>query len=103
VIPLSHARHTTFPYTTLFRSTGTREVWEFGAGTGALALQILDELQRLGVEIERYTIVDLSGTLRARQQAKLVAHGGKVVWANARSEEHTSELQSRENLVCRLL
>lgn len=63
--------------------TATREVWEFGAGTGALALQILDELQRLGVEIERYTIVDLSGTLRARQQAKLVAHGGKVVWANA--------------------
>ena len=62
--------------------TGTREVWEFGAGTGALALQILDELDRLGVEIERYTIVDLSGTLRARQQAKLVAHAPKVVWAS---------------------
>ena len=63
--------------------TGTREVWEFGAGTGALALQILDELQRLGVEVERYTIVDLSGTLRARQQARLVAHAPKVVWASA--------------------
>lgn len=62
--------------------TGTREVWEFGAGTGALALQVLDELQRLGVEIERYTIVDLSGTLRARQQVKLVAHAPKVVWAH---------------------
>jgi SAM-dependent MidA family methyltransferase len=63
--------------------TGTREVWEFGAGTGALALQILDELERLGVEIDRYTIVDLSGTLRARQQAKLVAHGAKVAWAQS--------------------
>lgn len=62
--------------------TGTHEVWEFGAGTGALALQVLDELQRLGVAIERYTIVDLSGTLRARQQARLVAHAPKVVWAN---------------------
>ena len=62
--------------------TGTHEVWEFGAGTGALALQVLDELQRLGVAIERYTIVDLSGTLRARQQACLVAHAPKVVWAN---------------------
>src|SRR5690606_30518560 len=40
------------------------------------------------------------------------ATGGKIVWARlpcpapapaARSEEHTSELQSRENLVCRLL
>lgn len=62
--------------------TGTHEVWEFGAGTGALALQVLDELQRLGVAIERYTIVDLSGTLRARQQARLVAHAPRVVWAN---------------------
>ena len=42
----------------------------------------MDELQRLGVAIERYTIVDLSGTLRARQQARLVAHAPKVVWAN---------------------
>ena len=63
--------------------TDTREVWEFGAGTGALALQILDELQRLGVELERYTIVDLSGTLRARQQATLAGHAPQVVWANA--------------------
>ncbi|MDH1379445.1 SAM-dependent methyltransferase [Comamonas aquatica] len=64
-------------------ATGTREVWEFGAGTGALALQVLDELQRLGVAIERYTIVDLSGTLRARQQARLAAHAPTVVWADA--------------------
>ena len=62
--------------------TGTREVWEFGAGTGALALQILDELQQLGAELERYTIVDLSGTLRARQQAKLAAYMDKVHWVN---------------------
>ena len=62
--------------------TGTSELWEFGAGTGALALQVLDELQRLGVAIERYTIVDLSGTLRERQQARLTAHAPKVVWAN---------------------
>src|SRR5690606_40524318 len=30
-------------------------------------------------------------------------HGGCTVNASDRSEEHTSELQSRENLVCRLL
>ena len=62
--------------------TGTQKVWEFGAGTGALALQVLDELQRLGVEVVRYTIVDLSGTLRERQQARLAVHAPKVVWAN---------------------
>ena len=57
--------------------TGTREVWEFGAGSGALAGQLL---ATLGDAVERYTIVDLSGTLRARQQEALAPWGGKVQW-----------------------
>lgn len=57
--------------------TGTREVWEFGAGSGALALQLLDTL---GERVDRYRIVDLSGSLRERQQATLRAHGAKVEW-----------------------
>src|SRR5690606_40687691 len=32
-----------------------------------------------------------------------VPGGGSITGTNSRSEEHTSELQSRENLVCRLL
>ena len=63
--------------------THTREVWEFGAGTGALARQVLDELAALGVRPDRYTIVDLSGTLRARQQLRLVKYEGLVHWADA--------------------
>ncbi|MEJ8291957.1 SAM-dependent methyltransferase [Delftia tsuruhatensis] len=63
--------------------THTREVWEFGAGTGALALQVLDELAALGVRPDCYTIVDLSGTLRARQQLRLVKYEGLVHWADA--------------------
>jgi len=63
--------------------THTREVWEFGAGTGALALQVLDELAALGVRPDRYTIVDLSGTLRARQQLRLVKYESLVHWADA--------------------
>ncbi len=62
------------------RATRTREVWEFGAGSGALALQLLDSL---GDQVERYTIVDLSGALRARQQATLQAHAAKVRWVDA--------------------
>jgi SAM-dependent MidA family methyltransferase len=58
-------------------ATGTREVWEFGAGSGALALQLLDAL---GDRVARYTIVDLSGSLRARQQQRLRAHAGKLQW-----------------------
>nr|WP_310567935.1 SAM-dependent methyltransferase [Hydrogenophaga sp.] len=63
-------------------ATGTDEVWEFGAGTGALALQVLDALADLGQAPRRYTIVDLSGTLRARQQATLARHAERVVWAD---------------------
>ncbi|MFY7873690.1 MAG: class I SAM-dependent methyltransferase [Limnohabitans sp.] len=60
--------------------TGTHEVYEFGAGTGQLALQLLDAL---GGQVQRYTIIDLSGTLRARQAQTLAAHAGKVRWLDA--------------------
>ncbi len=60
-------------------ATGCDEIWEFGAGSGALASQLL---QALGDRVRRYTIVDLSGTLRARQQQALAAHGAKVQWAS---------------------
>ena len=59
-------------------ATGTAQLWEFGAGSGALASQILDTL---GPQIERYTIVDLSGSLVQRQRERLAAHGDKVQWA----------------------
>ncbi len=61
-------------------ATGTDEVWEFGAGTGALALQLLDSL---GDAVERYTIIDVSGTLRARQADTLLQHAHKVRWLDA--------------------
>ena len=64
------------------RATGTDEIWEFGAGSGALAAQVLDELARLGQPLARYTIVDVSGALRARQQERLAAHGPRVRWAD---------------------
>ena len=59
--------------------TQTDEVWEFGAGSGALALQLL---QSLGERVKRYTIVDLSGSLRERQQATLQAFGDRVRWVD---------------------
>jgi SAM-dependent MidA family methyltransferase len=59
--------------------TGTDEVWEFGAGTGALALQLM---QALGDQVRQYHIVDLSGTLRARQQETLAAHAHRVRWCH---------------------
>ncbi len=61
----------------------TSALWEFGAGSGALAEQLLDELAAQGVAVSRYTIVDLSGSLRARQQARLARFGERVQWADA--------------------
>ena len=58
-------------------ATATDEIWEFGAGSGALAAQLLSAL---GERVRRYVIVDLSGSLRARQQQTLSAWAGRVHW-----------------------
>lgn len=68
------------------QATGTDEVWEFGAGTGALAEQVLQALDRQGVTCRRYVIVDLSGSLQARQQQQLAAWGERVQWRQALPE-----------------
>src|SRR5438874_3845125 len=76
-------RSTLFPYTTLFRSRLPRGL--------VLALLLLDA-RVLAVEHE---LVDEL----AREQVGATG----AVDAHLRSEEHTSELQSRRDLVCRLL
>ena len=79
-------------------ATGTREVWEFGAGTGALALQVLDTLTSLGHKPERYTIVDLSGSLRERQRATLAPHTDVVCWVDALPETMSGVVLGNEVL-----
>ncbi len=65
------------------QATGTCELWEFGAGTGALASQLLTALQAMGQRVDRYTIVDLSDSLKERQRQALAAHLDVVQWATA--------------------
>lgn len=62
------------------QACGSTEVVEFGAGSGALASQLLSTL---GEAIERYTIIDLSATLRERQQATLAPFAQQVRWLDA--------------------
>ncbi|WP_414639564.1 class I SAM-dependent methyltransferase [Aquabacterium sp.] len=80
-------------------ATGTDEIWEFGAGTGALAVQLLGEL---GDRIKRYTIVDLSGSLRDRQHHNIVkAHpqmAHKVIWADSLPDEINGVIVGNEVL-----
>jgi SAM-dependent MidA family methyltransferase len=66
------------------QASGTTQVWEFGAGSGALAAQLL---QALGDQVQSYSIIDLSGPLRERQRATIAARAGahlpKVQWLGA--------------------
>ncbi len=77
------------------RATGTREIWEFGAGSGALAAQLLGAL---GTSITRYTIVDLSGTLRERQREALAGYGDKVQWVSELPERFSGVVLGNEVL-----
>ena len=79
-------------------ATGTDEVWEFGAGTGALAQQLLQGLQVQGALPRRYTIVDVSGSLRARQQDTLSAWGDRVHWADRLPERFSGVVVGNEVL-----
>jgi len=62
---------------------GAGELYEFGAGSGALAAQLLEALAALGVPLTRYTIVELAGALRARQRERLAPYGERVRWLDA--------------------
>jgi SAM-dependent MidA family methyltransferase len=62
----------------LMAQTGP-QILEFGAGTGKLAHDILTELAETGVPIHRYSIVEVSGELRARQE-KALRNFPQVTW-----------------------
>src|SRR3712207_8722500 len=81
-------RSTLCPYTTLFRSEGllTRDGVEFPAGDEGVLEHDVVALAELGGEGVGYATYRRGSGYR-----------------DARSEEHTSELQSRQYLVCRLL
>src|SRR3712207_8861900 len=79
-------RSTLFPYTTLFRS-------------------VLDERRRRDAfDVEHRRVLAIHVEIFPGLRAEVVGdEGGDVGRPRERSEEHTSELQSRQYLVCRLL
>src|SRR5438034_5489544 len=86
-------RSTLFPYTTLFRSN---------VGQPAQRRIVGREIGRRRLEQLLEAVDDEIGLLEA-VDAVLRAHDPHQVEADPRSEEHTSELQSHSDLVCRLL
>src|SRR2546422_2396620 len=88
-------RSTLFPYTTLFRSHGFAGLWRLSRDGETL------QHPRRGLQtgLLHVTRQRLRGPRRfLRPEAEL-----DLRLAHLRSEEHTSELQSRLHLVCRLL
>src|SRR3712207_7364610 len=79
-------RSTLFPYTTLFRSASTAKAFSVGSPCSVFNCEA--------------TAPSCSSIATRRTPTPAVAHHACGV---ARSEEHTSELQSRQYLVCRLL
>src|SRR3712207_8461398 len=88
-------RSTLFPYTTLFRSKLQT------------AREIKERAQQAGVELllpTDHQVVDSFDPLKSKKTIPIeFTNAGLVGLDIGRSEEHTSELQSRQYLVCRLL
>src|SRR5436190_10281492 len=82
-------RSTLFPYTTLFRSDD---------GVGFPPGFDWDQARSLGLRMVHDLARQIRGTLEVRENG-----GTTFALTFPRSEEHTSELQSHSDLVCRLL
>src|SRR5207253_9994925 len=92
---------TLFPYTTLFRSTNNElaelsEHFEIAPATDVIewAVDMFHPRLALAASMTDAVLIDL---------ALSVDSDIEIVFIDTRSEEHTSELQSRGHLVCRLL
>src|SRR5690349_24048098 len=94
-MPPRPPRSTLFPYTTLFRSRGVLLVVggpQYRVGSHRQFALLCRRLAGRGVPALRFDYRGMGD-----------ADGAARTFESVRSEEHTSELQSRRDLVCRLL
>src|SRR5690606_41709380 len=87
-------RSTLFPYTTLFRST-VSWIWKF-------QVYLPSQMKVTILRFVQFNMIDFSN-IPLDKKLYLFEVDDVLFPKKDRSEEHTSELQSRENLVCRLL
>ncbi len=83
--------------------TGVDEIWEFGAGRGVLARDLLSALDELGVGprqgcVRRYVIVEVSAALRSVQEETLAQFQDTVTWAGAWPERLNAVVLGNEVL-----
>jgi SAM-dependent MidA family methyltransferase len=86
----------------VLHALGGADLLEFGAGSGALAVALLSELERLDALPERYLILDVSAELRERQQRTLAEGAptlaGRVVWLDTLPESFRGVMIANEVL-----
>src|SRR3712207_7696794 len=92
-------RSTLFPYTTLFRSVENQQYTVTGVLPGECAL-VTDPVTGAP---RNFPILQPDGTTTEAAIGEQGASEATPPPPGSRSEEHTSELQSRQYLVCRLL
>src|SRR3712207_8524095 len=93
-------RSTLFPYTTLFRSDDLAAMHDRDA---VADLRRDAQIVRDEQHGEAEAAADVVEELQHLRLHRDVERGDRLVGDEERSEEHTSELQSRQYLVCRLL
>src|SRR3712207_9394352 len=96
-------RSTLFPYTTLFRSYGVVLTWkgkikEISGGEQNTTNQRM-EVTAACIALET---IDEGQVVTIYSDSSYLVNCMRRGWYKKRSEEHTSELQSRQYLVCRL-
>src|SRR5258708_28540644 len=91
-------RSTFFPYTTLFRSAALRTAIDIEISFPPEPMQGMGAATRYAVRVALARRVAFFASCAKRLQAAIVEGHSQ-----GRSEEHTSELQSPDHLVCRLL
>src|SRR2546430_12750583 len=91
-------RSTLFPYTTLFRSGPV----SFALGSEYDAPRWTRDRDPLNTTFQSIGSTD-GGSARVNRDVWAIYQEVRVPFTSPRSEEHTSELQSQSNLVCRLL
>src|SRR2546422_8331017 len=104
-------RSTLFPYTTLFRSVGVilvSQTWFVGTSAlttylGLVSAGLAIALKEPVSNVAGWAFIIWRRPFEVGDRVQIGPHAGDVIDLGLRSEEHTSELQSRLHLVCRLL
>ena len=86
----------------VLREIGAASVLEFGAGSGRLALAMLQALRELGALPDEYRILEVSADLRERQQRllcdELPEYANRIVWLERMPDSHRGVVIANEVL-----